>query len=75
MRLAALFASVAVVTLAATSGCAGPQAEDTDPAETEGPHGTWRTIRSPLRFDGERQTEVEAPPVLGSHNKEVLGRD
>ncbi|HTM96886.1 MAG TPA: CaiB/BaiF CoA-transferase family protein [Croceibacterium sp.] len=43
--------------------------------ETEGPHGRWRTIRSPLRFDGEKQTEVEAPPVLGSHNKEVLGRD
>src|SRR5690606_23558669 len=42
--------------------------------ETEGPHGTWRTIRSPLRFDGERQTEVNAPPVLGSHNEELLGR-
>ena len=42
--------------------------------ETQGPHGPWRTIRSPLRFDGERQTEVTAPPVLGAHNKEVLGR-
>ena len=42
--------------------------------ETEGPHGAWRTIRFPLRFDGERQTEVDAPPVLGSHNEELLGR-
>jgi crotonobetainyl-CoA:carnitine CoA-transferase CaiB-like acyl-CoA transferase len=43
--------------------------------ETEGPHGPWRTIRSPLRFDGERQTEITAPPVLGADNAEVLGRD
>jgi crotonobetainyl-CoA:carnitine CoA-transferase CaiB-like acyl-CoA transferase len=43
--------------------------------ETEGPHGTWRTIRSPLRFDGERQSEIVAPPVLGADNAEVLGRD
>jgi crotonobetainyl-CoA:carnitine CoA-transferase CaiB-like acyl-CoA transferase len=42
--------------------------------ETEGPHGPWRTIRSPLRFDGEKQTEVDAPPTLGQHNKEVLNR-
>lgn len=42
--------------------------------EAEGPHGTFRTIRSPLRFDGEKQEEVTAPPVLGQHNEEILGR-
>ncbi|KPL69185.1 carnitine dehydratase [Erythrobacter sp. SG61-1L] len=42
--------------------------------ETEGPHGTFRTIRSPLRFDGQKQEEVVAPPVLGQHNEEILGR-
>ncbi|HTN13469.1 MAG TPA: CaiB/BaiF CoA-transferase family protein [Sphingomonadaceae bacterium] len=42
--------------------------------ETQGPQGTFRTIRSPLRFDGEMQAEVVAPPVLGQHNEEILGR-
>jgi len=42
--------------------------------ETEGPFGAWRTIRSPLRFDGERQEDVSAPPLLGEHNEEVLDR-
>jgi crotonobetainyl-CoA:carnitine CoA-transferase CaiB-like acyl-CoA transferase len=42
--------------------------------ETEGPHGTFRTIRSPLRFDGEKAESVVAPPTLGQHNKELLGR-
>ncbi len=39
-----------------------------DPA---GPHGPFRTIRSPLSFDGERMTEVTAPPLLGQHNDEI----
>ncbi len=43
--------------------------------ETEGPHGPFRTIRSPLRFDGQKQEEVIAPPVLGQHNEEILGRN
>jgi len=42
--------------------------------ETRGPHGTFRTIRSPLRFDGKKQDEIAAPSVLGQHNEEVLGR-
>jgi len=37
----------------------------TDP---DGPHGPFRTIRSPVSFDGERQTAVTAPPVLGADN-------
>ena len=42
--------------------------------ETEGPQGTFRTIRSPLRFDGEKQADITAPPMLGQHNEEILGR-
>ncbi len=38
-----------------------------------GPFGTFRTIRSPLSFDGERMEEVSAPPLLGAHTDEVLG--
>ncbi|WP_448657734.1 CaiB/BaiF CoA transferase family protein [Sphingomonas sp. CJ99] len=34
-----------------------------------GPHGPFRTIRSPVSFDGERMTSVTAPPVLGQHNE------
>jgi crotonobetainyl-CoA:carnitine CoA-transferase CaiB-like acyl-CoA transferase len=41
-----------------------------DPA---GPHGAFRTIRSPVRFDGEAMLEVSAPPVLGQHNAALLG--
>ncbi|MDX2233928.1 MAG: CoA transferase [Hyphomonadaceae bacterium] len=35
--------------------------------------GRFRTIRSPLSFDGERSLSVTAPPVLGEHNGEILG--
>ena len=31
----------------------------------------WRTVRSPVSFDGERALEVTAPPLLGDHD-EVL---
>ncbi|MBX3566350.1 MAG: CoA transferase [Sphingomonas sp.] len=43
--------------------------------EAEGPHGRFRTIRSPLSFDGVRDSAVIAPPVIGQHNREILGRD
>ena len=43
-------------------------------SDPDGPHGEWRTIRSPVTFDGERQSEVKAPPVLGADNEKVLGR-
>jgi len=37
--------------------------------------GTFRTIRSPLSFDGKAVSAVKAPPLLGADNKAVLGRD
>jgi len=40
--------------------------------ETEHPvTGSFRTVRSPVSFDGERPLEVTAPPVLGEHNEEL----
>ena len=39
------------------------------PAHPQG--SRWRTVRSPVSFDGERALEVSAPPLLGDHN-EVL---
>lgn len=39
--------------------------------DPKGPHGVFRTIRSPLSFDGERMTSVIAPPVLGQHDAEI----
>ncbi len=35
--------------------------------------GTFRTVRSPLSFDGARALSVRPPPTLGEHNQEVLG--
>jgi crotonobetainyl-CoA:carnitine CoA-transferase CaiB-like acyl-CoA transferase len=41
--------------------------------ETEHPEmGTFKTVRSPVSFDGERATEVMAPPTLGEHNDDIL---
>jgi crotonobetainyl-CoA:carnitine CoA-transferase CaiB-like acyl-CoA transferase len=37
--------------------------------DPNGPHGPFRTIRSPLSFDGERAVSVTAPPTLGQHDK------
>lgn len=38
--------------------------------ETAHPQGgRWRTVRSPVSFDGERALEVTAPPLLGAHNE------
>jgi crotonobetainyl-CoA:carnitine CoA-transferase CaiB-like acyl-CoA transferase len=36
--------------------------------------GPFRTIRSPVSFDGERSLAVKPPPVLGEHNAEILQR-
>lgn len=33
--------------------------------------GAWRTVRSPVSFDGERPLHVTAPPLLGEHNEEL----
>jgi crotonobetainyl-CoA:carnitine CoA-transferase CaiB-like acyl-CoA transferase len=32
------------------------------------PGERWRTVRSPLSFDGERALDVSAPPLLGDHD-------
>ncbi|SFM03820.1 CaiB/BaiF CoA-transferase family protein [Variovorax sp. OV329] len=51
-----------------------PQAKHLQLAiETEHPvMGPWRTVRSPVSFDGERSLSVTAPPVLGEHDEEVI---
>lgn len=33
--------------------------------------GTFRTVRSPVSYDGERALDVSAPPLLGEHNAEL----
>jgi crotonobetainyl-CoA:carnitine CoA-transferase CaiB-like acyl-CoA transferase len=33
--------------------------------------GTFRTVRSPVSFDGERALDVTAPPLLGEHNADL----
>ncbi|MEO5706838.1 MAG: CaiB/BaiF CoA-transferase family protein [Alteraurantiacibacter sp.] len=43
--------------------------------EGEGPRGTFRTIRNPIRFDGEVEISVTPPPELGADNADILGRD
>ncbi|KQM80228.1 CaiB/BaiF CoA-transferase family protein [Xylophilus sp. Leaf220] len=43
--------------------------------EVSAPHpegGQWRTIRSPVSFDGERALAVTAPPVLGADNARIV---
>lgn len=42
--------------------------------EGQGVRGPFRTIRSPIRFDGEVHTGVTPPPELGADNAEILGR-
>jgi crotonobetainyl-CoA:carnitine CoA-transferase CaiB-like acyl-CoA transferase len=44
------------------------QLEITAPHPTE---GEWRTVRSPVTFDGERSLDVTAPPVLGEYDAEL----
>ena len=53
---------------------ADPQARHLE-LEVSAPHpegGTWRTVRSPVSFDGERALAVTAPPVLGADNDAIL---
>jgi crotonobetainyl-CoA:carnitine CoA-transferase CaiB-like acyl-CoA transferase len=54
---------------------ASPQAQHLQlEISAAGPMGTFRTIRSPLSFDGERALTVTAPPLLGADNAAILGR-
>jgi crotonobetainyl-CoA:carnitine CoA-transferase CaiB-like acyl-CoA transferase len=34
--------------------------------------GTFRTVRSPISYDGVRSLEVKPPPTLGEHNEEII---
>ncbi len=43
------------------------EAPHPDPAHT----GPWRTVRSPIAFDGQRALDVSAPPLLGQHNESL----
>jgi crotonobetainyl-CoA:carnitine CoA-transferase CaiB-like acyl-CoA transferase len=43
------------------------EAPHPDPAQK----APWRTVRSPVSFDGRRALEVTAPPLLGAHNEEL----
>ena len=41
--------------------------------ETQHPQmGRFRTVRFPVTFDGERLSQVVAPPTLGEHNAEIM---
>jgi len=40
-------------------------------SDPDGPKGTFRTIGSPLSFDGERMDSVTAPPLLGADDAAV----
>lgn len=43
--------------------------------EVSAPHpegGEWRTIRSPVSFDGEKPLSVTAPPLLGADNDAIV---
>ena len=42
--------------------------------EGEGQRGRFRTIRFPVRFDGEIEDSVVPPPELGADNGAVLKR-
>src|SRR5690606_7631816 len=42
--------------------------------EGQGARGTFRTIRFPVRFDGEIEDGVVPPPELGADNAALLGR-
>jgi crotonobetainyl-CoA:carnitine CoA-transferase CaiB-like acyl-CoA transferase len=37
----------------------------------QGAMGEFRTVRSPVSFDGERSLQVRPPPTLGEHNAEI----
>jgi len=42
--------------------------------KTTRPDGSaWRTIRTPVTYDKETETQVVAPPELGEHNDKILG--
>ncbi len=41
--------------------------------QTEHPAGgTFRSVRSPISYDGERALDMRAPPLLDQHHQEIL---
>jgi crotonobetainyl-CoA:carnitine CoA-transferase CaiB-like acyl-CoA transferase len=42
-----------------------------DAPHPQHPGRRWRTVRSPLSFDGERALDVSAPPLLGDHDAQL----
>ncbi len=42
-----------------------------DAPHPEHPGERWRTVRSPVSFDGERALAVSAPPLLGDHDAQL----
>jgi len=34
--------------------------------------GAWRTVRSPVSYDGQRALDVRPPPLLGEHNEAIV---
>jgi crotonobetainyl-CoA:carnitine CoA-transferase CaiB-like acyl-CoA transferase len=61
-----------VRTSAEVASCAQAEALGLVIEDPEGAHGPWRTIRSPVSFDGERMASVTAPPVLGADNSAIV---
>ena len=51
-----------------TSGSVRIRGEEVDAPHPDPTGGRWRTVRSPVSFDGERPLDVTAPPLLGDHN-------
>jgi crotonobetainyl-CoA:carnitine CoA-transferase CaiB-like acyl-CoA transferase len=42
-----------------------------DAPHPEHPGQRWRTVRSPVSFDGQRALDVSAPPLLGDHDAQL----
>lgn len=42
-----------------------------DAPHPEHPGERWRTVRSPVSFDGQRALDVSAPPLLGDHDAQL----
>ncbi len=62
----------AVRTAAEAAGSAQAAALGLIVEDPAGPQGPWRTVRSPVSFDGARMTQVSAPPALGADTESIV---